>query len=407
MDVMPARGFRSQVLLAPGDAAQVELIAPELRNSQDGELAFGGWDATTGYVAVVPSRAGESAYPGPNGPDFDPTPYLRVPAYLRAPLAQVAAEAFSGLPEDAGMPRTVAALMAYFNDNFEYALGVGMDDVTMDPALQFLTRWKRGHCELFATSTVLLLRSRGIPARYVTGFVCSERPPGSRHYVARLQNAHAWAEAYDEESGTWHLVEGTPASGVPSGVSDASLAWSLWDSLKLAWQRMLALMKRGYVAQAIAGFVVGIGSGIVSLFATPARALLTIAVVAVVLGWLASRRHRRRQGLMREVGAGRWLLFRSRDRLLKRFRKVGLQPAPGDTMRHLLARLAGGSPEHAARLAPAIGEYERLRYGPEQPTKEEVKAFDRRLREVLSSCRTRSTRAGDAGSTKGVPAAES
>ncbi|MBT8330725.1 MAG: transglutaminase-like domain-containing protein, partial [Deltaproteobacteria bacterium] len=34
----------------------------------------------------------------------------------------------------------------------------------------FLTRSRSGHCEYFATATVLLLRQAGIPARYARGY---------------------------------------------------------------------------------------------------------------------------------------------------------------------------------------------------------------------------------------------
>jgi hypothetical protein len=40
----------------------------------------------------------------------------------------------------------------------------------VDPVESFLLGEHAGHCELFASSAVLLLRLRGVPARYVTGF---------------------------------------------------------------------------------------------------------------------------------------------------------------------------------------------------------------------------------------------
>jgi hypothetical protein len=380
MDILPAVGFQSQVLVAPGDAAQIEVISQELRNSPDGELDIGKWETATGYVAVVPKISTDAAYPGPAGDTFDPATYLNVPGYLKSSLEQAAEQAFAELPPDAPFEKQRAAVVGYFHSQFRYELGVQMEMYAGDPVVQFLTHWKRGHCELFAASAALLLRLRGIPARYVTGFVCMEQPLGAGHYVARLQDAHAWVEAYNREADRWELVEATPASGIPHGNPDTSLAWALFDSLRMAWQRMLALMKRGYIAQALTTFVVGLFSSLLALVATPSRAAVTLAVLGALFVWALRRSRRRVQAQIEEQGAGRWLLRRARARLFREFKKAGIEATPGDTLRHLLARLASSDAgETAAVLAPAIGEYERLRYGPEQPSPADVKAFEKRL----------------------------
>jgi len=382
LDMLPASDFQSQVLLAPGDTAQVELICPELRNSPDGEMTPGKWDTRTGYVLVAPRYPTGFAYPGPAGKELDAEAYLGVPDGLAPHLQAVADEVFVDLPEGASTDATVAALIGHLRQNFQYELGVRMKPGAGDPVLQFLTRWRRGHCELFAASTTLLLRMRGIPTRYVTGFMCAEQPAGGRYYLSRLQDAHAWVEAYDSDLGYWVLVEPTPASGVPTGHSDTSLLWSLMDSLRLAWQQMLALMKRGYIARALAALFTGIGACILAIFAHPGRATVAVGALAALLYWLVCRAQRRRRAEAKELGEGRWLLRRGRKRLLRQFLNAGVSPAPSDSFRHLLARLAHSNASQAALLAPAIGEYERLRYGPKQPSTEEIKAFEERIRET-------------------------
>ena len=385
LDMLPASGFQSQVLLAPGDTAQVELICPELRNSPDGELTPGKWDTRTGYVLVAPRYPTGFAYPGPAGKGLDTQAYLGVPDGLAPHLQAVADKMFADLPEGASTDATVAALIGHMRQNFQYELGVRIEPGGADPVLQFLTQWRRGHCELFAASTALLLRMRGIPTRYVTGFMCAEQPVGERYYLSRLQDAHAWVEAYDSDLGRWVLVEATPAAGVPSGHSDTSLLWSLMDSLRMAWQQMLALMKRGYIAQALAALFAGIGGCILAIFAHPGRATVAVGALAALLYWLICRARHRQRAEAKELGEGRWLLRRSRKRLLRQFRGAGVSPAPSDSFRHLLARLARSNASQAALLAPAIGEYERLRYGPEQPSPEEIRAFEERLRETRNT----------------------
>jgi hypothetical protein len=75
-------------------------------------------------------------------------------------------------PEDA-----VAAVRAYFRDNFRYSLYRPAPEGEVSALEDFLRRSRAGHCEYFATATVLLLRAAGIPARYATGYSVQEWSP--------------------------------------------------------------------------------------------------------------------------------------------------------------------------------------------------------------------------------------
>ncbi len=56
-----------------------------------------------------------------------------------------------------------------------------------------------------------MLRSVGVPARYVTGYVADEPSEDqSGLWLARNQDAHAWVEAFDDQTGRWFPVESTP-----------------------------------------------------------------------------------------------------------------------------------------------------------------------------------------------------
>ena len=81
-----------------------------------------------------------------------------------------------------------------------------------DFARWFLERSDRGYCVHYATAAVVLLRSQGIPARYVTGFLCT--PEAGTPTVVTSDQAHAWAEYYDRSLGSWQILEATaPDSG--------------------------------------------------------------------------------------------------------------------------------------------------------------------------------------------------
>lgn len=108
----------------------------------------------------------------------------------------------------------------------------------------FLTKSRRGHCQYFATATVLMLREAGIYARYVTGYAV---PENSRHgdtYIVRERHAHAWAIAYNTNTLHWEEIDNTPADwakadGPPPWWEPASDAMSnlYFQFSKWRWDR--------------------------------------------------------------------------------------------------------------------------------------------------------------------------
>jgi hypothetical protein len=85
----------------------------------------------------------------------------------------------------------------------------------------------RGHCEYFATATVLLLREMGIPARYAVGYYVHE--PAGRGYVVRLRDGHAWCLVWDKNNRCWRNLDTTPASWVAQEEGRASALQFLSD----------------------------------------------------------------------------------------------------------------------------------------------------------------------------------
>lgn len=97
----------------------------------------------------------------------------------------------------------VSRVRAYFADGFEYSLTERPERLT-----QFISEDKRGHCELFASATVLLCRAAGVPARYHTGFMVSEFDEDAGYYNLRGTHAHAWAEIWNGKR--WEVLDTTP-----------------------------------------------------------------------------------------------------------------------------------------------------------------------------------------------------
>jgi hypothetical protein len=93
----------------------------------------------------------------------------------------------------------------------------------------FLFDSREGHCEYFATSTVMLLREAGIPARYAVGYAVNEYSPLEGRYIARSSDAHSWAQAWTGEA--WRVGDTTPPGWVSFDNGTGSMAAPFMDLL--------------------------------------------------------------------------------------------------------------------------------------------------------------------------------
>jgi transglutaminase-like putative cysteine protease len=81
----------------------------------------------------------------------------------------------------------------------------------VEPVDWFLFEQREGYCDYFASSMVVMLRSLGIPARWVRGYAGGEFDAERGVYVVRESIAHSWPEVYFPGFG-WERFEPTPAS---------------------------------------------------------------------------------------------------------------------------------------------------------------------------------------------------
>jgi len=107
-----------------------------------------------------------------------------------------------------------AALEQYLSTHFGYTLQLPRS-LPQDPLANFLFERKAGHCEYFASSMAVMLRSLHIPSRMVTGFHGGEFNDLTGQYVVRASDAHSWVEAYFPGSG-WISFDPTPAGALPT-----------------------------------------------------------------------------------------------------------------------------------------------------------------------------------------------
>ena len=131
-------------------------------------------------------------------------------------------------------------IAAHFEDHFRYTTELKPssreDPRVRTPLGRFLLLDREGHCEYFATAAVLLLRTAGIPARYVTGFLVNPQEQEGGVYWVRARHAHAWVRIWME--GRWQDFDPTPptlADALPK-VSRWDRWWSgMWFSLTRWW----------------------------------------------------------------------------------------------------------------------------------------------------------------------------
>ncbi len=123
------------------------------------------------------------------------------------------AEVIESIVNDIGIqnksPEEVLSRVSnFFSGQYSYSLDLKGKENYATPLQNFLLNTKSGHCELFATATVLILRKADIPARYATGFFAHEYSKIENKFIIRHRDAHAWVKVYINDQ--WIDFDTTP-----------------------------------------------------------------------------------------------------------------------------------------------------------------------------------------------------
>ena len=365
---------------APGNLHGLEAVADSGAVSENGLLDLKHWRLDGGCTLLLPAADGEAAWQGPSDPQKQAA-FLHVPANLRPELKRISADLhLHGIPEEIKLRK----LHRYF-ESFTYSLDHRNAGQDMDPVLYFLRQSRTGHCEFFASAAVLLLRSAGIPARYVTGFICEEKNPVGEYYVVRAAHAHAWCEAYLPESKRWVTVD--PVAGsVRTAFREGSgrYRFSAWlDAAQQIFQQAFADIRRGHFAQAVMDFLLGTAA---LLWRTVSNVFVLTGIL-ILLSLLVFRLVRKR----RRAASGRYELTGARKKLVRIFERFE---------RAYRASTGKKRPEHTAILEfyrhPELQDfcrtYERLRYGGAEPGQREISDFSAAAVRIRTMMRKRQIR---------------
>ena len=180
----------------------------------------------------------------------DPTPLVRNSISQDYPFS--IKSSYLGLPPrlDARIPalaRTISAsatsnydrarvIEDYLRKNFGYTLELPGEEA--DPLAHFLFERKRGHCEYFASSMAMMLRTLRIPARVVNGFRGGEYNDLNHTYIVRARDAHSWVEVFFPEYG-WMTFDPTPSRQGPLANRNSSRLALYLDALHEMWREWI------------------------------------------------------------------------------------------------------------------------------------------------------------------------
>ena len=131
-----------------------------------------------------------------------------------AALADFARQAFTpGLPLLAG----ARALMDLIFKTFTF----DAEATEVNTPVHDVLKRKRGVCQDFAHLMIAALRSIGLPARYMSGYLLTDPPPGKPRLVG-ADASHAWVAVWCPGHG-W--IEYDPTNGIQPDLRHVTLGW--------------------------------------------------------------------------------------------------------------------------------------------------------------------------------------
>uniref|UniRef100_UPI001FE7CB42 transglutaminase-like domain-containing protein n=1 Tax=Paenibacillus kobensis TaxID=59841 RepID=UPI001FE7CB42 len=257
----------SGMLSAPGQASKVSsyTITAQAPPEDDSRLRQGSW--ADGYSG--------GSWSEPADPVSIREQYTKLPESLPSRVAEMAAQIIADQAGGQDKPdryAKVKAIESFLKTHYTYTLdGASEPPAGADFVDDFLFEQRQGYCVHFSTAMVVMLRTQGIPARWVKGFAPGElavnqdgsgvssedgsvttaswpqgssaeaaaasgvaaasaqdAAKGTKTYVVRGSDAHAWVEVYFPGTG-WVPFEPTPgfagaAADQPSAASGAGSA---------------------------------------------------------------------------------------------------------------------------------------------------------------------------------------
>jgi len=193
---------------------------------------------------------------GQQYPDWVRQRYLALPAEVPDRVRALAIELTATEPTPYDRAR---AIQSYLR-TFPYTLDVSRPPMNRDVVDYFLFDLKKGYCDYYASSMVVLARAAGIPARLVIGYATGVYNLNAKRFVVTEADAHSWVEVYFPEIG-WVTFEPTASRPVleragttPPETTTPGLASTPTDALAPGFQPLLrTLLSLGLLLAGLLG----------------------------------------------------------------------------------------------------------------------------------------------------------
>ncbi len=186
-------------------------------------------------LSMIPNRlasdAADAEDGGATGPVLeDAGRYLQLPEDLDPRISTLAASVAAAGP---GAIEKASLVELFLKREFTYSLDLNWDPGD-SPLSTFLFDVRSGHCEYFASSMAIMLRTIGIPTRMVNGFLTGEYNPVGESYTVRQSDAHSWVEVWIPGRG-WVDFDPTPPDMGGDELSLTRLVTHYMDAADLFW----------------------------------------------------------------------------------------------------------------------------------------------------------------------------
>jgi len=256
-----------------------------------------------------------------------------------------------------------------------------------DPVDDFLFHTRTGFCGHYASAFVDMMRSGGVPARVVTGYLGGQWNPYDGTLVVRQSDAHAWAEVWLADRG-WTRVDPTAVVAperlsrgildlLPDAVSAPERLVHAWPWLNTALQRWDAL--NGWWNARVVGFNYRSQLNLLAAlgFRSPQLRDAGWAFAVTLLLWLAWISWQLDKSGRGSPSPDR--LGRAYSRLCRKLARAGLSRAPHQGPLSYAQAIVRLRPDLASQVRPLLEQYASLRFGPasSSPHDQALRTFER------------------------------
>ena len=201
-------------------------------------------------------KAGETEYVGP----FLPKTWLEdnYPDRFQG-LLELRDQILSQTTSSTSLMEKVLLLEDYLSNSksFTYSLRPKINLANgKDPIEDFAANHRTGHCQYFASTLTIMLRSLGLPSRIVIGFRPGEYNEIGGYFIVRQRHAHAWVEVHLKiedlqdnsldvpvpsgvKGGIWLRLDPTPAgegSNAGGSLQSVSRTGQTYEAMEQLWK---------------------------------------------------------------------------------------------------------------------------------------------------------------------------